>query len=173
MQKSAQVSKPHRIDFESADKIERKGRHRPSIRKGDAMLYQYLKPNERRGPNKYRHGDFVLYDDKPEPDGEEQKRLRAIWKAGEPGAVRGTCAYCGREFYQEKYKGAADKYCSERCRNDAYMERRRIRHDLTRQKVCTVCGTLYDATRTDSKYCSPACKQAAYRKRREKSLCQN
>ena len=132
------------------------------------MLYQKLPPEERKGANKYKHGEWTQRDDRADPDSEEQKRLRAIWKAGELGAVRGTCAYCGREFYQEKYKGAADKYCSERCRNDAYMERRRVRSELARQKVCEVCGTLFDASRADSKYCSPACKQAAYRGRRKK-----
>lgn len=127
------------------------------------MLYQDLEAGKRKGINKYRHGDAVLYDDRPDPEGEEQKQLRKIYESGASGVVRGSCAYCGMEFYQKKNRPG--KYCSIRCRNDAYMERRRLQHEMTLQKICTVCGTLYDATRADSRYCSAACKQQAYRSR--------
>lgn len=131
------------------------------------MLYQNLPPEKRKGNNKYKHGDWYGYDDRPNPEDEDQKELRKKWEAREGGVAQGVCAYCGREFFQHRYY-AADKYCSYRCRNDAYMERRRFRHELSLQKICTMCGEPYTATRSDSKYCSQACKQAAYRDRKRK-----
>lgn len=56
-------------------------------------------------------------------------------------------------------------FCSYRCHNDYYMERRRQRLKLARNKVCQGCEKDFQAARIDSKYCSHACKQKAYRQR--------
>ena len=119
------------------------------------MLYQYLPPEERKGESKYRHGDWIMFDDRPT---EEQQR-KAVEDAMRYGGTVSNCDYCGRYIV-----GAAKRYCSDRCRNDAYMERRRQRHEAKLRKSCAVCGKAFTAKRADAKYCSPACKQSAYRR---------
>ena len=74
------------------------------------------------------------------------------------------CGWCGRGVVAN-YPHI--KYCSERCRNDAYIERRRARRAAAREKTCEVCGESFTAKRKDAKTCSAACKQRAYRKRQE------
>jgi predicted nucleic acid-binding Zn ribbon protein len=80
------------------------------------------------------------------------------------------CAYCGDMF---KGVRADAKYCSYRCVNDAYIERRRERARLRRAnaKACAVCGSPVEQASGFVKirrYCSNACKQKAYRKRKKK-----
>lgn len=116
---------------------------------------QSLPPEERRGETRYRHGGFILYDDRPT----EEEQQRALKRAVRWGDAVSTCPVCGRIVTGKK------KYCSQRCINDAYMERRRQRHEAQLQKVCAVCGKPFTAKRVDAEYCSPACKQAAYRGR--------
>lgn len=72
----------------------------------------------------------------------------------------GVCKYCGDSF---KTRSPHAKYCSARCKNDAYLQRRKMQKNFERQKVCTVCGKKYVAKKKDSIYCSNACKQKAYR----------
>ena len=116
------------------------------------MLMQYLTPIERMG---YRRGDYIGYDDRPNEE-QQQRALESAKRWHEPVS---TCIVCGRVTTGRK------KYCSQRCINDAYMERRRQRHEANLKKVCVVCGRPFTAKRTDAEYCSPACKQAAYRRR--------
>lgn len=129
------------------------------------MLMQYLPEDERKGENRYKRGDWILYDDRPAPNDPEQIELNERWDSGKGGVIKLTCSYCGQTFYYETWGYTALSYCSQRCKNDAYMERRRQRHEKALQKVCTVCGSEYRAKKVDSMYCSPACKQKAYRKR--------
>ena len=118
------------------------------------MLFQYLPPEERKGINKYKSGDWVYFDDRPSE--ESQKKL--IENAQKYGSKLKQCAYCGR--FIPKY---GRKYCSWRCEYDAYMMRRKQRHEQRLMKVCEICGQHFKAKRVDAKYCSDACKQKAYR----------
>lgn len=77
------------------------------------------------------------------------------------------CDHCG-----DMFKGIVSaKYCSDRCVNDAYIERRRERARLRRAKAknCVVCDTPVEQASGSVKirlYCSNACKQKAYRRRK-------
>ena len=119
------------------------------------MLMQFLPPEQRKGKSRYKHGDWVQYDDRP-TDEQQQKALESVRRWGDPVS---TCTVCGRIVTGRK------KYCSYRCRNDAYLERRRQRHAASLRKTCAVCGKPFTAKRMDAMYCSPACKQTAYRGR--------
>lgn len=119
------------------------------------MLMQFLPPEQRKGKSRYKHGDWVLYDDRP-TDEQQQKALESARRWGDSVS---TCPVCGRIVTGRK------KYCSQRCVNDAYMERRRQRHAASLRKTCAVCGKPFTAKRADAMYCSPACKQTAYRGR--------
>lgn len=72
-----------------------------------------------------------------------------------------SCRHCGKEFFAQRPDA---RYCSYRCTNDAYIQRRRARRAASRQKKCATCGTGFVAQRKDAKYCNNACKQKAYRK---------
>ncbi len=72
------------------------------------------------------------------------------------------CRHCERQF-SAKYPLA--KWCSDQCRNEAYVERRRERRRLARQKKCEACHGEFQASRKDAKYCSAKCKQKGYRER--------
>jgi len=79
---------------------------------------------------------------------------------------RKRCTFCGRE-YLAHYRGAKHRrYCSIRCRNDAYIERRRRRREKARNRVCRYCGREFKARRCDARYCSTGCRVAAYRRRK-------
>jgi hypothetical protein len=71
-----------------------------------------------------------------------------------------VCVYCGDSF---KSRCPLAKYCSQRCKNDAYIERRKQRHEEQLHKICACCGKDFIAKKVDSMYCSNACKQKAYR----------
>lgn len=75
----------------------------------------------------------------------------------------GICAFCGDPFKSSSSKA---KYCSQRCKNDAYIKRRKKRKSLEKQKVCVICGRQFTAKKKDAVYCSDACKQKAYRNRK-------
>jgi len=123
------------------------------------LLMQYLEPERRKGEHKYKHGDFILYDDRPS----EEKQKQLMEDAVKKGYSLKKCAVCGR-FMKEWDHHA---YCSQRCINDAYMARRRRRHEQELKKQCVVCGVIFTAKRKDAQYCSAACKQAAYRRRND------
>lgn len=75
----------------------------------------------------------------------------------------GICAFCGDSF---KSSSQNAKYCSQRCQNDAYMQRRKERKALEKQKICVICKKQFTAKKKDAMYCSGACKQKAYRERK-------
>ena len=116
------------------------------------MHYLNLPPEKRIGEHKYKAGEWVLYDDRPTE--EQQRHLLETY----PRSELKQCPFCNR--WITKY---GKKYCSDRCTNDAYLQRRRQRHELQLEKVCHVCGKQFHAKRIDAKFCSSACKQAAYR----------
>lgn len=127
------------------------------------MLMQFLPPEQRKGEARYIRGSFVLYDDRPT----DEQQQEAVNRAKRWGDRISTCVVCGRIVT------GRNKYCSQRCVNDAYMERRRQRHEAQLQKVCAVCGKPFTARRADAMYCSPACKQTAYRRRVTDNRCAN
>jgi predicted nucleic acid-binding Zn ribbon protein len=64
------------------------------------------------------------------------------------------CLQCGMALL-----GNRSKFCSDECR---WAYHNRLRHDRSepdRQKVCEVCGTSFEAKRSDAKTCSPRCRQ--------------
>ena len=75
----------------------------------------------------------------------------------------GTCVFCGDSF---KCSSPKAKYFSQRCRNDAYIKRRKQRRALEKEKICKECGKRFAAKKKDGIYCSNACKQKAYRNRK-------
>jgi len=74
--------------------------------------------------------------------------------------VETVCTVCGDKF--KSVNGRA-LYCSDRCKNDAYMAWRKEEKIIERNKVCVICNKPFIASRKDSKYCSNACKQKQYR----------
>jgi len=93
--------------------------------------------------------------------GEEQEFLKKDFE--ETGDnYRIFCVVCGKEFYCRRPEG---KYCSYRCRNDAYIQRRREIKQIEKEKTCVVCGIFFLAKRKDTLYCSPKCKQKKFRER--------
>ena len=120
------------------------------------MRMQSLPPEQRKGESKYKHGQMVMYDDRPT----EEQQQHLLENAKKYESALKHCLFCSRWML------AADRrlYCSQRCINDAYMERRRKRHEAQLEKVCSVCGAKFKARRKDAVYCSNACKQASYRK---------
>jgi len=65
------------------------------------------------------------------------------------------------------FRGAKRRrYCSIRCRNDAYIERRRRRRKKALKKVCQHCGREFRPKRSDARYCSTRCRVAAHRRRK-------
>jgi len=79
-----------------------------------------------------------------------------------PGHRKRRCVRCGETFYSAS---SLARYCSDRCRNDANVDRRRGRLDNERVKVCLHCRRDFMAARVDTLYCSAECRQAAYRAR--------
>ena len=71
-----------------------------------------------------------------------------------------NCEYCGREFYS---KNRRRKYCCYRCVNDNYIQKRKERKQLEKNRVCVICNKHFVAKKKDAMYCSNACKQKAYR----------
>jgi len=77
-----------------------------------------------------------------------------------------TCVVCGDGFRGYSNRG---KYCSQRCKNDAFITWRRnnTASKRARAKVCTICAApLTQDSPKIKAYCSNACKQKAYRVRK-------
>ena len=72
----------------------------------------------------------------------------------------GACALCGDAF---KASNSNAHYCSQRCKNDAGMARRKLRVQGSHKKTCEHCLDKFTASRRDAKFCSAKCKQAHYR----------
>jgi|GEM_PF-2328456 len=90
---------------------------------------------------------------------EEQKFLKEQYEKYADNYKR-YCVVCNKEFYCRRPEG---KYCSYRCCNDAYIQNRRLRKQIEKQKTCVVCGVSFQAKRKDTLYCSAKCKQKKYR----------
>ncbi len=93
----------------------------------------------------------------------EESRIENNYRMYTGLTCNGVCEYCGDSF---KSRSPLAKYCSDRCRNDAYLKRRKIRKELQKQKICGICKKPYIAKKKDSIFCSDACKQKAYRNRK-------
>lgn len=116
----------------------------------------------------------ILYDDR---ETDYTKRFRRRWGCSTPvsedelrkdyergfgGVYKIPCHVCKIIIYAVNPR---TKYCSDRCTNDASIERRKKRKLEERQKYCDFCLNPFTAESKDTKYCSDKHKQAAYRKR--------
>lgn len=88
----------------------------------------------------------------------------------------------------KKYTPSWKKYCSDKCRQKAYRERKgeggkdrqkaarraNLTKDMTdREIICILCGKTVRSSvlaLQNAKYCSDACKQAAYRRRKKEAV---
>lgn len=70
------------------------------------------------------------------------------------------CIICNDNFKSASIKTL---YCWQRCKNDAYIEKRKklFKNDLN--KECIICNDNFKAKRKDSKFCSNKCRQKKYR----------
>ncbi|WP_214035319.1 hypothetical protein [Methanospirillum sp.] len=106
------------------------------------------------------------------PDGRPNRRFIAYDDRGKnkhhPGyaSYYPQCKQCG-DYFSASSPFAL--YCSQRCRNDAFIERRREKHSRSLKKVCLYCRSEFKADRIDKKYCSNGCRQKAYRNRKAKN----
>ena len=75
-----------------------------------------------------------------------------------------NCKFCNDTF---KAKNPTALYCSQRCQNDVFIEKRSETAKLKRKNAvnCVVCLISIKQTETKKiiKYCSPKCKQKQYR----------
>ena len=62
------------------------------------------------------------------------------------------CAYCGKIF---ETKTTAKKYCSDKCREASYEQRRREKPPI--KKRCEECGKEFEPRLSIQRYCSPQC----------------
>ena len=72
------------------------------------------------------------------------------------------CEHCNDEFIAKQPNA---KYCSLRCSNDVYIEKRKIKNAELKNKECLVCNEPLkeNANGRNKKYCTNKCKQKAYR----------
>ena len=77
----------------------------------------------------------------------------------------GICVVCDDEY---KSRSILSKYCSQRCKNDASIKRRKDQTIKKKKQFtnCIVCeNKISQNNKTKTiKYCSAKCKQANYRK---------
>lgn len=78
-------------------------------------------------------------------------------------AYKRECDHCGKTFYAFSDRR---RYCSYRCKNDAYIKLEKQRRQMARNKVCEYCGEKFVAKRKDTKYCSPSHRVLACLKRK-------
>lgn len=93
----------------------------------------------------------------------ESSRIEDNYKIYSHLDYKGICTFCGEPFESSSPKA---KYCSQRCKNDAYMKRRKERKVLEEQKICIMCKKQFIAKKKDAMYCCKACKQKAYREKK-------
>ena len=94
----------------------------------------------------------------------ESSRIENAYRIYSHLGYKGICAFCG-DACQSSSSNA--KYCSDRCRNDAYIKRRKHYKAMEKKKICSICGKQFTAKKKDTMYCSDACKQKAYRNRKK------
>ena len=68
------------------------------------------------------------------------------------------CRHCGGNFEVDASNQHERRmeYCSQRCRNRAHKERKKL-GPVEFDKICLECGKAYKAKRCDSVTCSPEC----------------
>lgn len=74
--------------------------------------------------------------------------------------------YCLTCFASLAGKPAHTKYCSPKCRQQAYRDRKKMMYAKSLQGHCEYCGQWFRDSRRGrpSKYCSASCRQMAYKK---------
>lgn len=82
-----------------------------------------------------------------------------------------NCKFCNDTF---KAKNKNALYCSQRCQNDVFIEKRTEIAKLKRKNAvnCVVCFVSIKQTETKKiiKYCSQKCKQKQYRKAKKVTI---
>jgi hypothetical protein len=101
-----------------------------------------------------------------------QETWRDMQRGATTGDLKGQADHCGRPIRGRRPQAL---YCSDQCRLDAQIERRRQRIEQQRGKdrrfwrdgrwslCCLRCNKSFWTRRLDAQYCSPACRQATYR----------
>lgn len=118
---------------------------------------------------------YILYDDritdyslrKRSHSGSDykgtEKNIKERWDSegrDQSSCYKRQCRVCGFIFYAFSPLAL---YCSSRCKNDAWIERRKIYKTQEKERICKLCHTPFTAKRKDTLYCSAACKQKAFR----------
>lgn len=101
----------------------------------------------------------------------ENTRIELNYRVYKGLTNTGNCIVCNDTF---KSRSVMSLYCSQRCKNDKYIERRQKialnkRKSANKCKQCDTAITQNEATKL-IKYCSNKCKQKAYRKTSSKCL---
>ena len=82
-----------------------------------------------------------------------------------------NCNFCNDMFNAKSPKAL---YCSQRCQNDVYIEKRSETAKLKRKNAvnCVVCSVSIKQTETKKiiKYCSQKCKQKQYRNKKQVTI---
>ena len=101
---------------------------------------------------------FILYT-------KESTRIENEYRVFTGLTHKGKCLHCEGDF---KSRSILAKYCSQRCKNDVSINRRRERILKKKQEFnkCIVCSTEITQKKHSKiiKYCSNKCKQLNYRK---------
>lgn len=95
-----------------------------------------------------------------------------VWERLDYKKLSPLCPRCGTPFapntnlYGERRGGRPRKYCSDRCRYEAYEQRwknKNRRSRVHRNHECAECGTMFDRTDISGKrrkrYCSESCRE--------------
>lgn len=93
----------------------------------------------------------------------------AISKVGHTpyGVFKLRCQHCGDIFYTATYSRV--KYCSYRCRNDAWIQRRKRYREIARIRTCQYCKKQFKARRKDAKFCCASHRVLAFNKKAEEA----
>jgi hypothetical protein len=91
------------------------------------------------------------------------------WLSPERGdVVTQLCAHCERPMVLRlKLSELQRAFCTDSCRHTYHNQLRKEKRSEEREKVCEVCGEVFNATRRDAKTCSAGCKQKSYRQRKK------
>jgi hypothetical protein len=77
------------------------------------------------------------------------------------------CQECGKEYHP--FTLLQKKFCSNTCRQRYWNRKTREKYQLvnhtTKHKVCPVCGSEFEAPRSNYKYCSVDCKRFTHQLR--------
>jgi len=90
----------------------------------------------------------------------ENTRIENYYRVNKGLHYSSKCTICNDDFKSASIKTI---YCSQRCKNDAYIERRKKRKQNELNKKCIICNNDFKAIRKDTKFCSNKCRQKKYR----------